>query len=277
MVMYPVPTLHRMPWDVDGSVVVRDDAGSLSTPSAAFMNSESWSTYLPVGNPYSCLVLIFPEVRSVSGFFLGASGINSASFLTFQYSLDTTNGHDGTWTSTGVVPVVQNVTTDRTYYRSRIQTVSVTQAKAVRVQAGNFFPLNIMQFHVYGSVYSGNPDRLELWDASGTTRMSPGSWDFGDMARSASSDVLFRVKNLSPSLSATSVVVSVGAATDPSPSFASEFLLSPDGVTFTSSVNVGTIAPGATSSQVTLRRVSSSTSALGPWAGRVTAIPAAMV
>ncbi len=108
-------------------------------------------------------------------------------------------------------------------------------------------------------------DVLALWltaldQAANVTGTGVGSFlDWQDIAPSSGADKFFRVKNLSPALTATSVTVTLSDPGTGTEDIARYHYLSLDGVEFINTVSLGTLLPGGISAPVTLRRVTPST------------------
>jgi hypothetical protein len=130
-------------------------------------------------------------------------------------------------------------------------------------------------FHVFGRIAAGeNPNRLEIWHPTLDQRISAAALDWGNVQRASSANLTFRVKNRSATLSANGVTLSLDSLTDASPSFLSAHQVSADGTNFASTASAGTLAPGAISGVMTLRRTVPSNAVLGIWAARLKAVAA---
>lgn len=274
---YPDAPSWRMAIDRDGTQGYTINSSSVITQLSAAqlqaLNDES-DSYVEVGNSAEAnvkLMLIFPELRDIDGYFIDMDSSNFPISAVIEVSADTTNGVDGTWTQIGsgtatlggdsVVPAFRSV-------------VSVTQLaqRAIRVlrTSSESGTLRVSAFHLYGEPVPGeNPDRLALWHPTLDERVTPAYFDWGNTPRSSSGDRLFRVKNLSSTLTATSVRVAMDTLTDGTPSVPGQHSLSYGGGSFLAQVNVGNLAPGTISGPVTLRRITPSNAQLGLFAFRV--------
>lgn len=88
---------------------------------------------------------------------------------------------------------------------------------------------------------------------------------WGDVAPGSSADQRLRVRNASDDYTAAAVVVAVGDPADPDAvSAAGQHLVSADGYTFTPAVDIGDLAPGATSDPIVLRRITAPETPDGP-------------
>jgi hypothetical protein len=233
------------------------------------MSNESGSNYAPADLGVSgYLALIFPEKRDVDAIFIaGQYGL-----ATIQYSLNSTNGVDGTWT---VIPGPYTMGNDETVWRTGTMAETVLAVKALRFYLNGSSPWqwNVKSLHVWGEIAPGeNPDRMVFWNAGSDTKMDPATLDWGDVPRSSSADKIVRVKNVSSTKTAVNARVSFDILTDGSPSVPAQHLVSYGGSAFLSQVNLGSLAPGAISGPITLRRVTPSNAQYGLFAPRVSAV-----
>jgi hypothetical protein len=283
---YPDVPGPRMAYDVDGSVgfyfsettnlITQLTAGELAS-----MNDEdndSWDAGIFNSQRVG---LIFPELRDILGYFMYFSSGDFGSALILDTSTDTTNGLDGTWTTRAANWVKSFTPTPG--YRTGINTLVVTGIKAIRFQAnrvgsGAFNDFAPSQMHIYGAPNSGaSIDRLVFWDPTSNVVLPAAALDWGNVPRSSSADKTFRVKNVSTTKTAQGIVISPEALTDTSPSVPGQHLFSTDGTTFTASINIGDLAPGATSSVLYVRRVTPSNAVLSVWTFRAKAVATAWV
>ena len=276
--MFPDPTSWRMAYDVDGTTVVNVEASNsiraLTPMQVRNLNSESETTSFPrsFGDQ---LVFLFPEVRDLHGLFYshGGSNLLASEAVRVEVSPDSTNGVDGTW-SVALPSTSQPDVRVKPAYRSPMS-VSALAVKAVRLGfaiPGLSAARDLSAVHLYGAISPDqNPHRLALWHPTRDERLPPAALDWGDVPRSSSADVKFRVKNLSPSRVANDGRISIEALTDSTPSLAALHTLAVGGGAFTATAVVGDLGPGAISGQVTMRRVAPTNAELGLWTFRVTA------
>lgn len=272
---YPDVPAARMPYDRDGTIATRVKGdGTTSTVTGADLikwNDDSSGTWADMGasgetDTQEWVAFIFPELRDLSAMFL--MDYDRTSFAAaVQTSTDTTNGRDGTWTSRGTVTSASS-TGNMTTARTEIRTLSVAGVKAVRVcgPGRNVFNSNRRATHIYGTITAGQtPDRVRLWHPTLDQPLSdtPAYFDWGDTAQGSTATKTFRVKNNSSTLTANTITVSREALTDLSPTVVSQLDLSYDGGGYGSTASIASLAPGAISNLVTLRRQSSATAELG--------------
>jgi hypothetical protein len=235
------------------------------------VNDEATGTaqlYPSVTSGTSRMAWIFPELRDVAGYFIAGTFHGS---VVLEWSASTTNGVDGSWTTVTSSATTVAAASTKPGYRT-VQSMSVSGAKAVRISVTTTAagPGSVAAWHLFGKPTSGG-DRLELWHPSLSQRVGGAHFDWGNAPQGSTGDVQFRVKNTSGSLTANTVTVSVEAPTDTSPSVSGQHTLSDNGVTFGATVSLGSLAPGAVSGVLTLRRATPSNAALGLWTFRVKA------
>ena len=273
---YPDPTSWRMALDRDGTawLDVRDTGQviDIGASSIAAMSNEGGGSYGPAELGVSgYLVLIFPEKRDVDAIFIAAQ----YSLSTIQYSLNSTNGVDGTWTT---IPGPYTMGTLETAWRTGTMAETVLAVKALRFRLNGSSPWSwgVFSLHVWGEIAPAEtPDRLVFWNAGSNTKMDPATLDWGDVPRSSSADRVVRIKNISATKSAVNIRVSFDILTDatsPAPSVPAQFTASYNGGAFLAQVNIGTLAPGAISGPITLRRVTPSNAQYGLFAPRASAV-----
>lgn len=285
MANYPSVPSNRLALDGDGTIFLKADPSNTITSltagdatavmnenddSAVFVNSGSWGRF----------IAIFPRTLDISGLFIqtlyyDVNGGGSWQTPAVEWSPDTTTGLDGTWsTVSGVTNRHFNVSgAVSPGYRNAISSVSLTGVKAIRVNAnaGYYSGLGMQAFHVYGRPSSTSFDHLEFWDDSGVARLSGSYLDWQDVARNTTATKIFKVKNMSGSLTAQSVVLSFETLTDTTPTFSGTHTFSTDNVTYTSTLSLGNLAPGALSPVIYVKKTTPSNAVLGLAAGRIKA------
>lgn len=277
---YPdVPGL-RMPYDRDGTTALylNETAGSviseLTTTQLDQLNDETVAdgfTFSFGGNVARSLVFFFPEARDLVGYCSLANDLEFA-LLPVHTSANSTNGLDGTWTTHANWQWSIN---DKQLLRESIVLLSAVGIKAVKfnLSVGTTARTDLLMcHHMYGSISSGeSPDRLRIWHPTLDQEVGGAYFDWGNVPRGSSADRTFRVKNNSAALTANNIVLSMETPSDTSPSVGGQHTFSPDGSTFTATLNIGSLAPGAISSAVTLRRVTPSDATLSLWWTRIVA------
>lgn len=276
---YPDVPAPRMAYDRDGTVFVRTDTNrlnpSIQSQAVARAMNDDVVAFNTVSSGYA--TLIFPELRDVVGYIVNFEGQVGTNNLGIWTSVNTTNGVDGAWVNRGNW-VNSSATVGQ--MRTAIQTVNYLGVKAISFggyPSGGWWSHGAM--HVYGTISAGQtPDRLRLWhptldEALDDNTSADGAWlDFGDATRNTSADKTFRIKNNSSTLTANSISITTDALTNASPTLLTQFTFS-DGGAFNTTLNIASLAPGALSSVITIRRTTPSNAALSLWSLRVTADP----
>lgn len=269
---------HRMAYDRDGTAAfLIGTNGAVAQKSASALtggNDESLSTVID-NEPNSTdtglrrFGLIFPELRDVAGITL--MGDNYNGWGNVETSPDTTNGLDGTWTSRGSAG---SFVTSHNVISMRTGIVAVSWVGTKGIRVGYYGGPNDQRWptmHVYGSPAAGQAaSRLRFWHPTLDQEVGGAYFDWGDTPRNAVITKTFRVKNPSTQ-TAHDVTLTTEALTDTTPTNVSQHAYSLDGVTFSSSLNIGNIAPGAISPVVTVRRQVPADAALSLWWARIVA------
>lgn len=274
---YPDAPNHRMAYDRDGTVGFSEAGGTvsqLSPNNLVWGNDENSgsSFFASEGNSggYWRIGLIFPELRSVSHMLIHGNGQAGD----VEVSSNTTNGLDGTWTAVTTAGAV-SANGDKGALRSEIKVLGATSVKGIRwghqgaIGGGSERWQN--HVHLYGKPESGEaPNRLRFWHPTNAAEVDAAHFDWGDTPRNATVTKTFRVHNPSAQ-TANGVTLTTEALTDTTPTNVSQHTFSDDGTTFSSSLNVGNLAPGATSGVLTVRRVVPADAALSLWWARIVA------
>jgi hypothetical protein len=267
----------RVAWDRDGSLLTSiSQYGVLSNRSAVekqAINAES-----DTATTIACVSsqIVFSVPTDVVAMFLSLS-YSLTETITVYYSTDTTNGLDGSWTSTGESFTAASVVrATKPFYRESASLVTfaspLSAIRGLRLTmdvAGSFY---FRSWHVYGTpASSATTDRLAIWHPTSDAKASASWFDWGDAPQSSSADKTFRVKNLSSTYTANDIDIYIQALTPGSPSIAGMHTLSDDTVTFQPTLNVSSLSPGEISSVFTIRRVIPSDAQISVWSARLAA------
>lgn len=280
---YATPPGLRMAYHRDGTVVNDiDTANGITTLSSGQMqelNDEDNGTYSWLSGSFTGterLAFIFPELRDVVGYFVSMATTGTSTVIrALEYSVDTTNGVDGTWVNIAN-PWVNAGSVPNPAYRTSIQAISALGVKGIRfsIDRNNVSTAVIGALHLYGNISAGQtPDRLRIWRPTdhGTpdAEISAGHLDWSDSAQASSATKKFRVKNNSATLTANNIIISNQVLTDGSPSIGDDFLYKwatdPDSA-YATTLNIGNLAPGAISADIVVRRTTPSGAQLGAFA-----------
>jgi hypothetical protein len=251
---YPDTPSWRMAYDRDGSVAVRIGAtGTLTQLTQSEMialNDEDGLDQFVLSDisettATAMLAVCFPEPRDIDGYYIHVGRGTAGGFQTATYWVDvspnTTNGQDGDWIEVaGPFDVPAEFPPVKPAYRRDIVSETSFGMRGIRFRV--FKELNteirVPVLHLYGEAAPGaNPNRLELWHPTADEKLPPAWLDWGDVPRTSSADRQFRVKNLSPSLTANDVRVAMDVLTDALPSVPGQHTLSVGGGAFLSQVN----------------------------------------
>lgn len=272
---YPDAPGPRMALDLDGSVAVKiSSTGVITTCTTTERQNtqdESVGTYVQLPSSYgvdTALVWIFPELRDFDGYHIYGSTVGGVVGWAIEWSADTTTGLDGTWTLVESMsgPYYATVTTDP---HRTVTAASISGARAVRARSTGANGLyRIYSFHLYGTP-SATSDRLALWHPTLDEPVDGAYFDWGDVPQNTSETRQFRIKNLSTTLTATTITLSTSALTNASPSLLTQHTFSTDGSTYGSTATIASLDPEGISSVCYLQRILGPTAQLGLWALRM--------
>lgn len=217
---YPALPDHRMPYDVDGTLVYK---GSLSLGATTALTATELQRLqdddiktageggLPAISPgIETIFFFFPEQREITGHFAGVRAGGAQAFTgssSFTGSNDTTNGLDGTW-ETASVPGGAPTAPNDFAWRSEIKPISFSGPKKnLRIQRGAAGDDFWVAAHLYGEAAGGAMahDLIFLDPDLGAGVAFPAAEDFGDQPLGTTVVRPFRVKNTSASRTATNV------------------------------------------------------------------------
>lgn len=269
---FPDPPNNRFAYDTDGSATFVYLGGgwsygnpNYSVTEIANLNSDkATGGAIPVGfgpnDPQvSNIIVVFPEPRTVTHVFAASTGGDGSTMPTqsgnsrIYYSTNTTNGLDGTWVESSAQVMQWGLPhLDKT--RTGISTVTGwTNVKAVRHYRYSYDLMGGTRYHslqLYGDRPT-NMTRLAIWHPTLDQEITGAELDFGSIYRGQIIEKTFRVKNLSSTLTANTVSLTLNANGDFTPTFVSQFTPAPTEIT--------SIAPGAISNVCTLTGNISST------------------
>lgn len=268
----------RMAYDRDGSIVFENNSGNGVTTEWTTDRKRSINGEDPnAGSQQAAdgyFGIIFPELRDIAGMYLHA-GDSAENAPSHGWSANTTNGMDGTWTDFSLTRYTGGSNT-KEMMRKNIDRFTLSGVKGIRHWRTNLSTYGsrkvIRSYHIYGQPASGQaPNRLRFWEPSANAELGGAAYDWGDVPRNTEVDRTMRVHNPSTTLTATSVSLSTEALTDATPSVPPQHLFSVGGGAFATTLNLGDLAPGATSAVVTVRRATPSDASLGLWTARMVA------
>lgn len=224
---YAPITNKRIPYELDGTVMYYRTTTNYTSPESditlalagnsllANLNSETLTDAIGPHSAYYVTVwFFFPEARTIEKMFLrgfGGDGTQTYRLDSMIGSDDTTNGMDGTWEQAtypeGTPPIYNPLGPD---WVTNAKTVSFTKSiTCLRLTLYFGYSYNsIKNIHLYGSKAAGEtPDDLVFCETDGT-EMTAGN-DFGDRPEASTTQDSFKIKNISPTKTATNVNVTV--------------------------------------------------------------------
>ncbi len=270
---YPDVPGYRFAYDLDGTTVINYNTSegtqeTLTSGSLTVLNNDDFDTFNYPGYRSQILVFFFPEPRTLKGMMLNG-GTN---FNNVQWSNDTTDGIDGTWTTISGIGRINSVSSESLRNNISIISPDLTNVSSIRfswtTDVGD--GAKIKNIHLYGLIANTeSPDRLRIVDTSDNDISA--QMDFGNMPQRSSATRQFKVTNNSSSKTANSVTVSLSPNRVASPALVGQFEVSTDNIAFANAVNIGSLAPGVSSGTMYLRMKVASNAQLSAWSARIIA------
>lgn len=223
------------------------------------------------------VAVIFPEPRDIAGWFIRCRNYDWDDVVDdtdLEWSTDTSDGIDGTWTSASVpwLSAGQDSTALDSWRTNVEAAATVIRCNGLRLRyTGAFNDLILSHLHLFGERYRTHG--LAVWGEH--ARITPALLDWGDVALASAADRQIRVMNTSASLIATGIEVTLDAPTNTTPPVDYQHYVSLDmGDSFAASVSLGQpLEPGDVSGPILLRRVTPPDADTGPWAARIRVRP----
>lgn len=273
---YPNVPDYRMPYDTDGGKLFY---WASTIPAVIYLNesqmrsANSENNEIAYSNSHSLgdsvVGVIFPELRTVSGYLINVSFIPTA----IEYSTNTVTGINGTW-----LPIDQTTffieEQVESQYRISINSITMNSGspvKAIRFKGQSTNPL-IKAVHIYGKK-SAASDRIVFWHPTLNQEVSASYFDFGDISNNNEYIKQFRLKNLSTNKAANNIAITLDATTTTVPALTNQFSLSDDSVTYGSSLNLGFLAKEGISSMFYVKKNIVLESEAGPYSLRIKTNP----
>lgn len=252
---------HRFAYDLDGTYVSMDpiNGGAYTAIDAGLLNDESTDGVATFGFRQSGnrrIAFAFPELRDITGAYVYYTG--NIGTTRFDYSTNTTDGSDGTWT-TG--PSIGGGWSGRLYPESRSSIFpisSINGIKGLRLYVtidGDYQSQTLYSVHIYGLISpTQSLERLEWWDPTLNQQVNKAALDFGDVAQGVVSTKQVRLKNLSPTKTAGTVTISADNSAGGETLLATGMTFSADNTTYSNTITIASIAPSAISPIIYVRR-----------------------
>jgi len=256
------PPGRRLAYDADGSVVTHYNVNTgavteLTLANKQNLNDESGGTVFgPDWGVVVHLGFYFPGLRDITNLFHGSSG--DTGFQGVDYSVDSTNPLDGTWTNLSYSQNAGSAVIPN--YRQNWAAAVASGVKALRFRyqtngsGGSYNAVH--SAHIYGKRAAGDTSRQVAFVKADGTRFNK-DFDYQDQGRGSiykwKSGTLFNqtselyVKNFSATETANTVVIGQEAL---SGSMLSNIRVSLDDVTYTTTLTINSIAPGASAGPI---------------------------
>lgn len=275
---YAAYPYRKMAYDTDGTVVLAYRNNTMAYETLNLTQKTNLNSWEPTTSPAWIVnssssngghfIFVFPELRTFTRAFVLRSNANFSSY-SLQYSTDTTNGIDGTWSNASDPSVTFDAaisdrwrTTGTNYSLvSAISGIKFTWASS----PGATHNLSMYKIHLYGNKNPGEtPNDLIYTNVSGSEFTQ--DIDYGDVTTGDNSTVTsFKLKNTSLTKTASGIIVY---------SSGSELQVSRDGNDFSSSVSVSAIGPSDSSPTLyaRARALATLSPVVGPRAPRIYSI-----
>lgn len=265
-------------FEKDGTVGFQlDDSGiitHLSQGELNGLNNEANSDKVAVGRYESqWMGLIFPQPVDIIGHYITGRYSSGWAWRHLQTSVDTTNGMDGNWVTRNSNYALSNAAPVPNH-RTNIVSVAWNGIKSVRhgMSSDGYDSGAWKTFHLYGTIsnYAGI-DTLRFWHPTLDEPLDDNTvadaihLDWGDVTRGTTADRTFRVKNNSATLTANTITVSTSTLYNTTPTLESQITYDYNGSGFNPTATIPSLAPGAISTVVTVRKATDIGATLGQW------------
>lgn len=272
---YLPPVGTRMAYDRDGSRVFTYEVTS-GVPSSIVersgaeiteLNDEDGATAFSVNHVAHIskfISILFPETRIITGGYITGTSIgNNAQW---EYSTDTTNGSDGSWTPiTETVGVGSDFRTGMAYWNP------ISNVKGIRHFTSLNNNISYKAMNVYGTpIASAGVHRVVFWHPYLDIPLPGWYMDLDDVGINTQKTREFRLKNISTTLTANSITVSAedltgGTTVSNQMSFTKASLSG----AYSSTISFTSLASGALTEVCTMKRLTPSNQGLGLQAPRI--------
>lgn len=262
---YPDTPYHRIGWDRVGQFMkINKGTGVVSSvysdAQMGTLNSENQS-YVAVNEPRQWAILLEEEYDIDAFLWVNEGTASSSGGSFFEYSSDTTNGIDGTWTSMSLPTFETTASLDLAALRNfdhQGMNVFSTPIRCRAIRAGNNGGSsrgNVRFIGLWGEPV--NPKKLVFWHPTEDEKISdPAYFDWGDRyINQTIPPKSFRIKNTHDTMAASDISISVEALYNDggTPNIIESHSLSNDGSTYESSVDIAALAPGEVSDVIYLK------------------------
>ena len=276
-------TGYRIAYHLDGTRVFYRTINTLTelTPAQIVTLNDEDSDGIGVSRTTGYFFFMFPRPYNLTGYYVGWTANFSYSTPYLEVSSDTSNFSDGSWSNLGSAGMyISGLSVHQA--RSSIATISTTGTVGARVyySQGDFSARSMTFYSInfYGIPSNGvSGDKLWIWHDTLDQRIDPAYFDFGNAPLANTTPLkVFRIKNSSATKTAIAPLVSGAIPTDGSPSVLSTMQFSIDAVSWSVSVTLPDLAPGAISAVVYVRFAVAVNTVTGVRIPLITANPTSM-
>jgi hypothetical protein len=260
---------RRFAYDTDGTMIGYREDNAYEAGVTTWYNQEQLTlanllmpSITTITNTHS-LFVVFPESRNITSInaFVNAWNAMNRQYDNFQYSVDTTNGTDGTWVTLGISEgTVSTKGIPQNGACTRYPTIAIpvpVKGFRMKIVNGAYSGISLYGLVIYGS--KATPDDLRLTDVAGTEFTA--LHDLGNKTAGSSTVETVYVKNANATYGASGVTVKVEGT---------RYTTSLDNVTFDATDKViGSLASGAISAPVYVKFAPVEGDTLGFNAGRI--------
>lgn len=264
MAQYELPN-NKFMYESDGTTIIFYANGVEYNPGLTAQETVNMNAYWKSsggGHSYHnngvTYIFVFPELRDITHVLVAGSGWDNIG-VTGEYSRDTVNGSDGTWTPFTIYSKYQSPLSE-VQYRTLMRPVDgVTAVRSVKFNVGQYtgwmFGDKYGQYahiHLYGDK-AATVNRLAFWHPTQNYEVDRSYFDWQEFEPGTSSTMQFRVKNCSATYRAEDTILSTSSLLDPY-DYTNEHTFSIGGGGYTKTLNVGTLTAGQISNVVTMKR-----------------------
>lgn len=252
---YPIATQRRIPYDLIGTIVGHSASTSkvftsfLTKEEIASLNKTGGLSYFLTNADYREFCFVFPEKYVVTGITISIYKGREDAYIYggstyIQGSEDTANMVDGTWETASLPDGSPFYLTNTGDHFRNIKRLSFAKpVKALRLGAGVMGYLMPISIHIYGYKAAGEtPDDIIFCASNGNELTALNDW--GDRTEGTSLISETYIKNISATKTANNINLSINHA---------DFLISFNQTSWTTSLNISSLVPGAISSPIYIK------------------------
>lgn len=270
---YQSPVGSRMAYDRDGTraftyeqssgatVFVERSAGEITE-----LNDEDGTSVMTVANSSftdKYLSFMFTELRTITGAYVSGSGLSANT--SWEYSLDTSDGRNGTWTS-----ITETVGAGSNYRTAAATWVPISSVKGLRHFTSSASSRSYTSVNLYGTpTAAAGVHRLAFWHPYLDIPLPGWYMDIEDLGVNTTKIRSFRLKNISTTLTANTISVTGDDLTTGISVYGQLTFTKASVGAYTSSISITSLASGALSEVLSVKRITTGIQPLGLQAPRI--------